>query len=186
MLESQFMPDRTGLRIVSWGEVMSRLTRAVYETLDSSDKPLHLKAIYEGVKQRVPDLCDDSLIPCPYCRLKHTKWTHDVRWALQSLKSKTAVQRVGKGTWKTIEPVKPQHVPMPTRQEPSEHEQIKSEIKEIGETLGKMAIMEHQGQPYVFDVVWKDVGGVFRRVMSSKRLFQSFSTQRTSGNPDCF
>ena len=50
---------------------MNRLEQAVYETLSSSEAPLRVEEIYAGVKQRVPDLCDDSVVPCPWCKQKH-------------------------------------------------------------------------------------------------------------------
>ena len=43
---------------------MGRLDRAVYETILAAGKPLGLKQLFEGVKQRIPDLCDDSIFPC--------------------------------------------------------------------------------------------------------------------------
>lgn len=49
---------------------MSRLELAVYETLSTPDTPLHVMEICSGVKRKVPDLCDDSIFPCPYCKLK--------------------------------------------------------------------------------------------------------------------
>jgi len=142
---------------------MGRLEQAVYDTLSSAKRPLHLKGIFAGVRERAQDLCDDSIFPCPYCNQKHPKWQHDAQWALQKLKHKQLVKRAGRGYWQAL---KLEEVPKervvteaPTAPE-SLHESLKSKIKEIGEVLGKQCHVEFSAAPYQYDVVWKEVEGL--------------------------
>ena len=146
--------------------MMGRLEQAVYDTLSSSGKALPLKEIYPGVKERLPDRCDDSISPCPYCKQKHPRWKHDVNWALQKLKHQSLVRRARRGYWQVAktqqqisEPVSP--TPPEVRPPPeSPHERLKLEIKEIGEVLGKKCHMEFSLDNYEYDVVWKEIEGL--------------------------
>jgi len=142
---------------------MNRLEQAVYETLNSSNLPLHVRDIYAGVKQRAPDLCDDSIFPCPYCKQKHPLWQHKARWALQHLKQRGLIESPERGYWKVKKPiqVEKEMAPLAPISEPKPmeplHEVLKSKIKEIGEVLGKQTHMEFPAPPYVYDVVWKEI-----------------------------
>lgn len=135
----------------------------MYETLRSANKPLHLKEIYAGAKERVPDLCDDSVVPCPYCKQNHPKWQHDARWYLTRLKHRRLVKGAGRGYWQALEagemPEAGPVTPLPAPRE-SLHESLKSKIKEIGEVLGKQCHVEFSAAPYQYDVVWKEVEGL--------------------------
>jgi hypothetical protein len=53
---------------------MTELETAVYDVLKASAGPMQLKDIYAKVKNTVPHLCDDSKIPCPYCKQNHPLW----------------------------------------------------------------------------------------------------------------
>jgi hypothetical protein len=145
---------------------MGRLEQAVYDTLSSSGKALPLKQIYPGVKERLPDRCDDSISPCPYCKQKHPKWKHDVNWALQKLKHQNLVRRARRGYWqvaKTPAQTSESVSPIPTEVRPppeSPHERLKLEIKEIGEVLGKKCNLEFCLDNYEYDVVWKEIEGL--------------------------
>jgi len=142
---------------------MNRLEQAVYDTLNSSDAPLRRGDIYAGVKQRVPDLCDDSVFPCPWCKQKHPLWQHKAAWALQKLKQRGLVESPGRGYWRAIKPreVEKEAVPMAPAIEPKPteplHKILKSKIREIGEILGKQTHTEFPAPPYVYDVVWKEI-----------------------------
>jgi hypothetical protein len=142
---------------------LGRLEQAVYNTLNSSGKALPLKEIFAGVKQRLPDRCDDSLIPCPYCKQKHPRWHHDTQWALQKLKVQHLVRRVRRGYWQALKPQEvTAQVPIsaiPTEPE-SLHENLKTKIKDIGEVLGKQCHVEFSAAPYLYDVVWREVEGL--------------------------
>jgi len=142
---------------------MNRLEQAVYETLSSSDAPLRVTEIYAGVKKRVPDLCDDNVFPCPWCKQKHPLWQHRAAWALQSLKRRKLVESAGRAYWRALKPrhVEKEAAPVVPAIEPKHlepfHERLKSKIKEIGEALGKQTHTEFPGPPYVYDVVWKEI-----------------------------
>jgi hypothetical protein len=59
--------------------------------------------IYESVKNRFPDLCDDTYLCCENCKsnARQPEWHHTVRGALQRLKSVngTVVKAVNTGFW---------------------------------------------------------------------------------------
>jgi hypothetical protein len=150
--------------LIELGEILlNRLEQATYETLNSSDAPLHVRDICMGVKQRVPDLCDDSILPCTYCKQKHPLWQHKVMWALQKLKHRGLVESPRRGYWKVKEPVQLEREAAPVASivepKPAEslHEVLKYKIKEIGEILGKQTHTEFPTPPYVYDVVWKEI-----------------------------
>ncbi|MEM2435581.1 MAG: winged helix-turn-helix domain-containing protein [Nitrososphaerota archaeon] len=136
-----------------------RIMQAVYEALSSSGEALHTSKIFDMVKGMAPDLCDDSVVPCPYDGQNHPKWKHDAHWALQDLKMRGLVERVGRGLWRIAKPIQPQPQPFLERRviETGEHERLKMLIKDIGEILGKYVELEYRDRPYVYDVVWKEI-----------------------------
>lgn len=78
---------------------MTELQKTVYRVLQESPVPMQVKDIYAAVKATVPQLCDDSIFPCPYCKRKHPLWQHKVAWALQYLKLKKLVESAARGYW---------------------------------------------------------------------------------------
>lgn len=130
---------------------MGRLEQAVYATLNASGKALPLKDIFAGVKSRLPDRCDDSLFPCPYCKQKHPRWHHDTQWALQKLKQQHLVRWVRRGYWQASKPQETSgQLPAPEiapESPESLHKILKSKIREIGEILGKQCHMEFSAAP---------------------------------------
>ena len=142
---------------------MGRLEQAVYDVLSSAGKALSLKEIFAGVKERVPDLCDDSIIPCPYCKQNHPKWHHKVQWGLTGLRLKGLLNRVSRGHWQALgqeQQVREETIPEPATPPESLHNVMKTKIKDIGEVLGKQCHVEFQSPPYLYDVVWKEVEGL--------------------------
>ena len=141
---------------------MTKLQRAVYEVLQKSAVPIKLKDLYAGVKAAAPDLCDDSVFPCPYCNQKHSLWQHQAAWALQSLKGKKLVHSPKRGFWEVTTKVLVEPTTATLTKEESLHKSLKRKIKEIGGILGKYAKEEYPALPYVYDVVWKEVEGLPR------------------------
>jgi len=131
--------------------------------LSSSEAPLRVEEIYAGVKQRVPDLCDDSVVPCPWCKQKHPLWQHKAALALPHLKVRRLIESAGRGYWRILKPRKAEEeaVPVTPTIEPKPveplHESLKAKIKEIGEALGKQTNTEYPEPPYLYDVIWKEI-----------------------------
>lgn len=78
---------------------MTELEKTVYEVLQQSAVPTHVKDIYAAIKAKAPHLCDDTIFPCPYCKQKHPLWQHKTAWALQALKLKKLVHSPKRGFW---------------------------------------------------------------------------------------
>jgi hypothetical protein len=160
---------------------MTDLARAVLNVLRSSPQPLHVQDIYSRLKKLVPNLCDDKIIPCPYCKQNHPLWQHKAAWSLQTLKQEQLAFSPKRAYWQAskktlseslgpaIDFVKPQQNPvieepeMPNRvEEPTLHATLKTQIKEIGTIFGKYAKEEYSSQPYIYDVIWKEAEGLPR------------------------
>jgi hypothetical protein len=134
--------------------------------LSASSGSLSLRDIFNKVKESVPELCDDNIFPCPYCKQKHPKWQHDIQWKLQALKLKNLVERTSRGYWRAKSRAvvqKPEEsevgIAAPRLEEISQHslhEILKFKIKDIGESFGKIARTEFSEPPYQYDVVWKE------------------------------
>lgn len=129
------------------------LEQAIYDVLKSSPTPVHLQQIYSGVKQRLPDLCDDS-IRCPFkgCNGRHPKWQHETAWAVQILKAKNGlIESAGRGYWKISKaPEKPTELPLPKEPEellpisPMLHDEMKQMLYEIGQMEGKVPVLSKE------------------------------------------
>jgi len=141
---------------------MTKLQKVVYEILQSSSVAMQRKELFAAVKATAPELCDDTIIACRYCKQKHPLWQHQTAWALQHLKNKQLAHATKRGFWEATPPVKePPPVPPPEREE-SVHKSLKMKIGQIGEILGRWAKEEYHAPPYVYDVVWKEVEGLPR------------------------
>lgn len=127
------------------------MVEAVLKTLTDANKPLKLEQIRSQVKEKVPELCDDSLTPCPWCRQKHPKWHHEVAWALQELKRFGLAEGKGRGVWQATSKG------LGTRRLPLSHKQIKEMLFEIGKWKGRIPMREHRIDQRRVDVVWKKV-----------------------------
>ena len=143
---------------------MTELEKVVHEVLESSPVAMQVKDIYAAVKAKAPQLCDDSIFPCPYCKQKHPLWQHKSAWALQSLKQKKRVYSPERGFWEIVSSVgiQPLTTQPPLEEEEHVHESLKRKIKEIGEILGRYAKEEYTAKPYIYDVIWKDDEGLPR------------------------
>lgn len=119
--------------------IKDKLKLTVYEALSSSGKPMHLKEIFAEVKRRAPELCDDTIIPCPYCKQKHPLWTHKTQWALQYLKHRQLVVSTSRGYWQSLELGKPP----PFEPQKTKMEKLSFELKE---TYPKPMIFTHDGE----------------------------------------
>jgi len=141
---------------------MTELQRVVYEVLQKSATPMQLQDIYSSVKRAASHLCDDTIYPCPYCKQKHPLWQHKTAWALQYLKSKKLAHSPKRSYWEVLtKTVTEPLTPIPIGEE-STHQTLKRKLKEIGGILGKFAKEEYPAQPYIYDVVWKEVEGLPR------------------------
>lgn len=62
--------------------------------------PLRVARLYEMMLESVPDLCDPE-IPCEQNGKRYAplEWQHQVRWALESLKSKGIIRRAPGSGW---------------------------------------------------------------------------------------
>lgn len=141
---------------------MTELQKAVYEVLQSSPVPMQVKDIYATVKIKAPHLCDDSILPCPYCKQKHPLWQHQTAWTLQYLKQKKLAHSTSRGFWEVITKEVAEPAPPPVVREESLHRSVKTKIREIGEILGRYAKEEYPAAPYIYDVVWKEIEGLPR------------------------
>ncbi len=152
---------------------IAELRKAILEVLDlaGAGHPVHRKQLFEDVKSRVPQFCDDS-IPCPYGGKgyphRHPKWQHEVEFQLTGLKVAGLIKKAGQGYWESI---KGAGTPVPVERPPdlppvepwsdvSIHERMKLKLKEIGEILGKHCVLEFREPPYVYDVVWSNFQGL--------------------------
>ena len=64
--------------------------------------PVHILKIYEEVKSRYPNLCDDEYLCCNCCKHGNNQpeWMHVVRGCIAALKTKNiAVQGENHGEW---------------------------------------------------------------------------------------
>lgn len=141
---------------------MTELQKAVYEVLQSSPTPMHVRDIYTAVKSKVPQLCDDTVFPCPYCKQKHPLWQHQSAWALQYLKQKKLACSPKRGFWEVTTKAVVEPPPSPPSLEESRHKELQRKIREIGDILGKYAIEEYHAMPYAYDVIWKEIEGLPR------------------------
>lgn len=67
-----------------------------------ANQPIHIHRIYEEVKNRHPELCDDEYLCSVCCRNGNDQpeWMHVVRGCIQALKSKNIAHRTGNvGEW---------------------------------------------------------------------------------------
>jgi hypothetical protein len=142
---------------------VTELETVVHEVLQSSPIAMQLRDIYAAVKAKAPQLCDDSIFSCPYCKQKHPLWQHKSAWALQRLKQERLIHSSKRGFWEVTSSVGTQPLPIqPPPEEEHVHESLKRKIKEIGEILGRYAKEEYTAKPYVYDVIWKDDEGLPR------------------------
>jgi len=81
------------------GRNRTEIQKVVYEVLQQSAFAMQLKDLYGAVKAKAPHLCDDSILPCPYCKQQHPLWQHQSAWALQSLKVRRLVSSPKRGYW---------------------------------------------------------------------------------------
>lgn len=81
---------------------MTELQQAILDILRVSGRPERVKDIKSLLRDKVPHLCNDSVFPCPYCGERHTKWYHQVTWAIQYLKIKSLIQSPKRGLWKAV------------------------------------------------------------------------------------
>ena len=75
----------------------------VYEVINEL-KCAHIREIYSEIKRRYPSLCDDS-IRCIHGGKDYgqPEWKHEIRNAIQVLKRKGLIKRLGDGYWKTTQ-----------------------------------------------------------------------------------
>ena len=135
---------------------------------------MQVKDLYAAVKRTAPNLCDDSISPCPYCKQKHPLWQHQTAWALQYLKIRRLAHSPKRGFWEVTTTIVTEPPPAPQPIEESLHKRLKRKIEEIGTILGKYAKAEYPAPPYVYDVVWKEVEGLPRPC----HVFEVFSANK--------
>ena len=77
------------------------IRKVVYEYLKSRNRSVHLSEIYNEVKAKLPEICDNS-VRCVHKGIDYgqPEWKHRVRAALQVLKRQGLVEPLGKGYWK--------------------------------------------------------------------------------------
>jgi putative lipoic acid-binding regulatory protein len=141
---------------------MTELQKVVYEVLQKSPTAVQLQDVYSRVKRAAPRLCDDTVYPCPYCKQKHPLWQHKTAWALQYLKGKQLVRSAKRSYWEVTTKAVTEPTSAPPLGEESIHRALKRKIKEIGFIIGRFAKEEYPAQPYIYDVVWKEVEGLPR------------------------
>jgi hypothetical protein len=141
---------------------MTELQKVVYEVLQKSPTPVQLQDIYSSVKRAAPHLCDNTVYPCPYCKQKHPLWQHKTAWALQYLKGKKLAHSPKRSYWEVTTKAVTEPTSAPPIGEESVHRTLKRKIKEIGFIVGRFAKEEYPAQPYIYDVVWKEVEGLPR------------------------
>ena len=79
------------------------IREVVYEYLKSHDRPIHLSEIYNEIKAKLLEICDD-LVRCEHKGVDYgqPEWKHRVRAALQVLKRQSLVEPLGKGYWNSL------------------------------------------------------------------------------------
>jgi len=108
-----------------------------------------------------------------------SKWTNGIRWTRESLVLKGQLGRHPRGVWRITEKGRERlrreglleerpvavEAPKAIREEAAPplvrvekgHEQVETQIQEIGKILGKYAKKEYHEAPYTYDVIWKDM-----------------------------
>ena len=84
-------------------------------------------------------------------RQRETSWGMAFRGSLKKLP---------KADFDLIEKQMRQRIGSESVQPETPHEALKSQIREIGRVLGKVAETEHKSSPYVYDVVWREAEGL--------------------------
>lgn len=81
-------------------QLYKELRESEFEFL--GNQPIHIHQIYEEVKYRYSELCDDEYL-CSFCCKNgndQPEWMHVVRGCIQALKSKHIAERTGNiGEW---------------------------------------------------------------------------------------
>ena len=141
---------------------MTELQKEVFNVLQQSSTPMQVKTIYTALKASAPHICDDTIIPCPYCKQNHPLWQHQAAWALQYLKSKNMAHSTSKGYWQISRGEN--EVTKPPEETPKEslHSSLQEKVRQIGSMLGKYAKEKYPASPYIYDVIWKEVEGLPR------------------------
>ena len=86
----------TGITSVTASQVGSVMTLAcrLIPTIMPKDRGMSVPEIYEMVKNRLPELCNDDVM-CPHePDSKRPEWQHQVRWAILTLKKEKRIARV--------------------------------------------------------------------------------------------
>jgi len=96
-----------------------------------------------------------------------SRWKNEINWSKYNLVQNAELHREPRGIWriteKGIERLRKEGLlveeisPPPIPPELKLHQQVQTQLEEIGRIFGKHVKKEHHEAPYTYDVIWKDV-----------------------------
>jgi len=95
-------------------------------------------------------------------------WENRIAWVRYQLAENGEIDKSVRGVWRITEKgrerlrkegvLKAEEVaPPPVSPEVKLHQQVQTQLEEIGKMLGKYAKKEHHEVPYTYDVIWKEL-----------------------------